>query len=1128
MVFCLWSIIIMNLPHLSIRRPIAISMVFLIFIILGTFAFFRLSVDLKPDVEEGNISIDLLIRGGVSPSEIEDRVAKPLEDALSVIDGLEDIITISEEGECRVILYFKPEINLDYAVVEVRERFIQVQEKLPREAERPVIAKYEYSQTPVVILGITSRIRTVEELRQLAEEKMKNRFSRIDGVAKIEIGGGREEKIFVELDEFALRSYAISIDDVIKTLNTNNLNLVAGDVKKGSGATYLVRTVGQFRSLDDIRQLPINRGDGAHMVRVGDIAKVGVSYLDPQALARVNSEPSISLYVQKASGANTIKVVEEVEKEIARLSKELPDDILIQPYFNHAQYIKQAVKVVCDALYLGALLSVIVLWVFLRNFKYTMIITLTIPFSVIAAFSLMYISGVNINVVTLSGIALGIGILVDSAIVVLENIFKKREILLHDNPHLDKELLKVSAEYGTSEVLIAIGASTLTTIVVFVPLFFVNKEIQRLYSGLAWTVIFALLTSLFFSFTLVPLLASRVSTRIKRKSILPSEEGNNFSEKVPPDNLPAGKSGAGLLAKQGKKWRLERWIAVLTDFYPKSISWVLKNRYFFVAGMAVLLFLAFIQINNLGREFIGIAEQNRFTVYIQMPSGAKIEVSDDVVKKVEDILDSIPEVKDHTSRIKGWSSQIYVELKPYTGSSRSMDEVIEEIRQKTEGMDPAFIYSQQPESVGRKEIMVEVFGPDSDVIKNLAHEVGGRIKSVGSFKDVKLRMRQGRPEIHIIFDRQRLALQGFTILDASNILHAKMRGLIATRFHSSSDGIVLRMGPSPAEDLPTLQEYGNKSFHNQLKKLSLAMSGREDLDTGVSREVETITRLEKSFRDTLNDIYNISLRGEDGNLVYLQQIAQIKGGVGPAEIWRKNKERMVQVSADTGRISLSEAVGLVERALADLDFPKDYHYKIGGDYDKMIRNQRELTQAIILALFLVYIVLASVFESFTQPFIVLFTVPMAMIGVSFGLTLAKEPIGLGVYIGAVVLIGIVVNSAIILIDYINRLRGVGAYKHLEGERLSVVAVVKEAALWRLRPILMTSLTTILSMVPLIFQRGGTSSLWRPLAVTVVSGMATATLLTLFVIPAIYLVAQDLGKIFSFKRIFKTRRAWYNK
>lgn len=1079
----------MNLPHLSIRRPIAVSMVFFIFLLLGAAALFNLPVELKPNVEIGNISIDLNIRGGISPLEVEDRVARLLEDSLSVIDGLEDIITISEEGECQVILYFKPEINLDYAVVEVRERFAQVQDKLPREVERPVIAKYEYSQVPVVILGVTSLKRSVEELRRISEEKMKSRFARIDGVAKVEIGGGREEKIFVELNETLLRAYGLAIDDVIKVLNANNLNLIAGDVKKSGTSKYLVRTVGQFESLDDIRNLPINPGGDSHIIRIGDIAKIEVSYLDPQALARVNSQPSISLYIQKASGANTIKVVEDVEQEIAALKEELPSDINIRPYFNHADYIKQAVVTVRGALYLGAVLTLLVLWLFLRQVKYTLVVAVTIPFSVISAFSLMYLTKTSINVVSLSGIALGIGMLVDSSIVVLENIFKKREAALKDsNIKIDAEFLKKTAESGAAEVFIAIVASTLTTIVVFAPLIFVNKEIQNLYSGLALAVIFSLCMSLFFAFTLVPLLTSRVG--IKGDTAAP-----------PPDNRRFYKIRAAL-----KKISVSR----LGDFYKKCIDFALKKRYFFIIAMAVLLVLGFVQIAHLGREFIGIDEQDRFTVYVQMPSGTKIEMSDAVVGKVEAVLDSIPEIKDHTSRIKGWSSQIYVELKPYKSSSRSADAVIEEIRRKTQNMEPAFIYVQQPETVGRKEIMVEIFGADYEVIKDLAHQVGGRIQGTGRFKDVKLRMRQGRPEIHVFFDRSRLALYGLTVLDVSDILHAKMRGLIATRFHTTSaEGIMLRSSVPHNERLPSIKEYGSKTFQDSLKKISLAMGGRESLEGGTTREIETITRLQKSFRDTLNDMYNISLKGANDAFVYLQQVADIRAGVGPAEIWRKNKERMVQVSADTGRLSLSESTNLVNRSLSGLEFPKDYHYEYGGDYKKMLQNQRELTQALLLALFLVYIVLAAIFESFSQPFIVLSTIPMAIIGVGFGLRLADEPIGLGVYIGAVVLIGIVVNSAIILIDYINRLCKVGAYKHLSEEKVSADEAVRVAALWRLRPILMTSLTTIFTMVPLIFQKGGTSSLWRPLAITIVSGMTTATFLTLFIVPCVYLMTEDI-------------------
>jgi HAE1 family hydrophobic/amphiphilic exporter-1 len=1049
-------------------------MVFLICTLIGIVSLFRLPVELQPNVQFGNISLEINVRGGIPPVELEEKVIKPIEDNLATIDGLKNILTISEESHCEVVLYFNPEVNLDYAVVEVRERYAQLQDKLPKEVERPVIAKYEYQDVPIVILAVTSASRSAEELRKITEGRIKNRVSRVEGVARVMVGGGREEKIFAELDEMKLRSFNLSTTDIIRALYQSNLNLLSGSVE-GARNVYLVRTMGELKSLEDIANTPIFTSEEGKVLHLKDIAKVHLSYMEAKGYARVNAIEAVSLYVQKESYANTIKTVDLLQKELQHIRDELPKDISIRTTFNHAEYIKGAIVDLRSDLLVGAAFTVMILWPFIP-FLFSSVIMMTIPLSVAMIFLLMWVSHLSLNVITISGISLGIGLLVDSSIVVMENIFRKRQEM--DKDSFNKEELQKTAIEGASEVLLAITTSCLTTIIVFLPLIFLNKEIQKLYSGLALTVIYSLVASLFYAFTFVPLLLSYLNQR--RTQGLPGAETLNPVKRI---------------IQKIKSFDF----TIITKAYISSLRFVLNFRFLAIVISMSLFIGSLLLYPKLGQEFLGMAREDMFTVYVQMPSGTKLEITDHTVRRLEKLLKDIPEIQSYTSHVEPWSSKVYVELKPYSKRKRSVDEVIEYIRQKTEhGFEPAFIYSQQPESVGRKEIIIEVLGPDFEQLTAMANEIGGRIQGLGKFKDIKLRMRGPRPEVHLILDKKRIAMHGLSVNDVVNILHAKLRGLIPTRYHTATGEVVLRSDIKEGSDLPEIP-----LLHSEPKNPTAAS---EDMLVG-GREIEIITRLDEEFRKTIKDVLNISFKTPQGYQIFLPQIAEVTQGLGPTEIWRKNKERMVQVSADTQDLSLSESVALVNMALKDMQFPKFYHYKFGETYEKMVNSRREMTMALALSLFLVFLVLASMFESFAQPFIILFSVPLAAIGVFPTLYFTHQPICVGVYIGAIVLIGITVNSAILFIDFANQIRGVGVYRHQKKGSVDLQEAVVKAATWRIRPILMTSLTTIISIFPLIFRESETANLWKPLALTIVSGMITSTLLTLYVIPSMYLTYE---------------------
>lgn len=1004
----------MGLANIAINRPVGLIMVFVGIILIGYVALTQLPVELMPNYSYEIISIITRIRGGIPSPDVERLVTKPIEEAVSDVTHLKELITISEEGESRVILRFEPGTNMDFASLEVREKFSRVKDKLPREIEKPVIARYQQTDVPIVILAVTGENYTPEMLRRIVDEKIKARLQRVEGVANVEVAGGRERKILVEPIREVLDAYNISLGQIINTIGANNLNLLVGDLGERK-LEYLVRTLGQFEDIEDIRELGIAISPQGSIIKLKEIADVKDSFLEPIDLARVDAKPVVSIYIQKESTANTVKVTHEIRKEIERIRKIIPEDILIKPTFEQAEYVQDAIATVRKSLMLGGALAIIILLLFLHDVPPTFIISLTIPISVMATFSIMFLQGLTINVMTLSGLALGIGMLVDSSIVVLENIFKKKERGL---------ARKESAYHGSQEVSMAILASTITSVVAFLPIVFVGKEIRIMYSGLAWTVVYSLLASFFVALTLVPLCASRI------------EMGKGFSF---------------FKVKERKRFRMRRT-------YRKILAWIMKFRYQFVVIMITILIFVLPLSKKLGMEFIGITEQNKFTIHVELPTGAKLEKSDQAVAMVEEVVRKIPEVRTVSSRIERWSSKVYVKLKPLAQRRRTTHQIIEELRPKTDEIEKyfsAFIYYELPQEVGTNEIFIDIFGYDYDVLKQLAIKMAQKLTLVKGLTDQKIRMREGRPEIRVLIDKDKASLYGLTIEDIAYQLHGGIRGLRASYYHTEA------------------------------------------------KEIEIVVRLKETSRKSYEDLEKFVLVNREGQRIRLSQVAKLDYAIAPSEIWRKNKSRMVQVSANRGVLPLNKAVNEIKKVIKDFRMPKGYSYKFGGDYDRMIENQRQLKFALFMALFLIFLVLASLFESYIQPFIIMTTVPLAAIGVILSLYLTKTSVNIGALMGMLMLGGVVVNNAIVMIDHINQLRaqGNGLYK-------AVISGAQD----RLRPIFMTSLTTICSLIPMALDKSEAANLWSPLAKTVIGGMFTSTPLTLFMVPCLYLAIEDLRKL----------------
>jgi len=1037
----------MSLPRFANQRPVTILMITIGMVLVGMVALTRLPLELLPNVGFSTVTVYVSIRGGMPPEEVENMVVKPIEEAMGDLSHLKKIESLCEEGSATVEISFEPGTNMDFAALEVREKFNRIKNELPPEIEKPVIARYNYADMPVMIVSVVSSY-TPEVIRRIVDDNIKPRVKRINGVANVEVVGGRERKILIEVDLVKLQAQGIPIKKVVGIINLNNLNLLVGDIERLTDK-YLIRVSGQFKSLKDIENLGIARSpEGGSIVRLKDIATVRDYYLEPTGFARTNFASAVTLYIQKESTANTIRVTDAIAKELKEVIPKLSQELKLITVFNQGKFIRSSVKTVRVSLIFGGVLAVFILLVFLKNLRATSIVAISIPCCVMITFVFMYLGGLSLNIMTLSGLALGVGMIVDSSVVVLENVFQKRE------KGMPK---KVAAIVGAEEMAKAIIASTITTIVVIVPfLLIANKKTRLLYSSLGFTIVFALLASLFIALTLVPMLCGRIKFYTEGSGASdesPANTENNEGEKFPSLDISTSFSRA-------KNW------------YRHLLAFTLRFRFFFL-GIALIAFLisGFI-FTKRGSELWGGTEEKEFTVFIELPTGAKLEKSDEVVSRIEEMLLGFPEVKMVTSRVKPWSPRINVELTPTWKRRRSTKEIIDILRKQVKGIEEAFIYFKEPERMAVKDVTIDIYGYEYGELKKIAAFISQKMSGIRGLTDVRIRMRAPRPEINVNVDRERAALWGFSIKDIAETLHAQLRGLVPTRYHAKG------------------------------------------------KEIESIVRLQKEDRDSYEDLTRLTLVDSDGRPIYLKQLAKFSSAYGPSEIWRKDKRRMIQVTATVSGIALGKAVEKVQKVLEPMKFPRNYHYKIAGAYEEMQENQQQLFSVVIITVILIYMVLAAFFESFWQPILIMTTLPLALIGVVIFLVLTGTLKSVSVLIGLIMLAGIAVNSAIIFLAHLNDLLKSG---------MDRTKAIFTAGQDRLRPILITSLTTIIGLLPMAMDRSEAAGLWSPLALTVIGGLSVSTGLTLLLLPSFYLIFDDsrlklkakltklLGKILTKKK-----------
>ena len=948
----------MNLPNFSVNRPVTILMLFIGLILIGLISYQNLGLDLLPDLSFPMSAI-IVSYSGVAPQEIENMVTIPLEEAVGTIQGVKKISSYSREGSSLVLMEFNWGTDMDVSALNIREKIDQIKGFLPDDASDPMVIKFDPSLMPILVLGIDSEERDLQKLQEYAEDIIKPRLERMEEVASVSINGGLDREILVSIDSDKLRSNQLSFSQVTAALAGENVNLPAGTLREGT-INFLIRTLGRFESTQDIEEILISNIRGKK-IYLGDIAKVEDTFKERNSITYVNGKPGIMVSLQKESGKNTVTVAKRVFKELEIIQKLLPADISIIPVFDSSDFIKKTISQVGWVALYGAIIAVFVLFFFLGNLSSTLIISFAIPISLIFTFTLLYFSNLTLNMMTLGGLALGIGMMVDNSIVVLENIFRYREFGTD---------IKESAFLGASEVGTAISASTFTTIAVFLPILYVQGIASELFRSMGYTITFSLLTSLLVALTLVPMLSSKI-LRFKVKDNSSSTSKENLVQNS--------------LSHGGRIFNFVR------EEYSRLISWSLRHRGI-VFILAVIIFVGSIMlIPFVGTEFMPSSDQGQFNINITLPTGTNLETTSEVVSEVEKIILGIPEIKSILttagegsggmgfSTEGGNSGTIMVNLVEQNKRERNMAQIINELRQKIGNYpDTQIKFSEQGFTFSSGSgLQIKISGDSLDELENIANRILISISEVEGVHDLESSVEDVRPELHVNIDREKANLYGLNTAQIASTVHDALLGRVASIYQEKGEQINIRI------------------------------------------------RLEEEDRNSIEKVENILISSSVGLQIPLKEIAEVTVGSGPKGIDRENQQRIVNVSGNISDRFLGKVIQDAQKKLEKLVLPEDYHYEFIGENKEMQESFLQLALALVLSIILVYMIIAAQFESLLMPLAVMFSVPFSLIGVILALLLADKSLNVLSYIGIIMLVGIVVNNSIVLIDYINQLRQKG-------------------------------------------------------------------------------------------------------
>ena len=1072
----------MQLVDIAVKRPVAIAMFTLAVLLFGMVSLGRLSVNLLPELAYPTLTIRTDYTGA-APAEVEQLVSKPIEETIGTVKGVRTVKSISRPGQSDVVLEFAWGTAMDFASLEVREKLDILQ--LPLDVDKPRLLRFNPSLDPILRYGLSFNtpdpsVEAMKSLRIYADEQIKRQLESIEGVASVKIGGALENEIQVLVDQRRVSQLNISINTIITRLKEENLNTAGGRIDNGNQA-FLVRTLNQFTGLNEIGELYIANRNGKS-IRLRDVATIQNTYKERDAISRFNGKEGAEIAIYKEGDANSVDVARLVGIALERIQNQLPSDYALDKVYDQSEFIKQAIEDVKSSAIIGGILAMIILYLFLKDFWPTLIISVSIPLSVIATFNLMYGNDISLNIMSLGGIALAVGLLVDNSIVVLENIDKHKQ--------RGKGLISAAAAAteGTKEVSSAILASTLTTLAVFVPLIFVEGIAGQLFSDQAMTVSFALIASLIVALTVIPALAAK------------AHREDSFTEQDALEPTPAGRPEGwrkivfyitwplrmlvklvfGIIPMLVTTLLITVWRAISTalsfifkpltglfglafngieKLYNVSLKAALRTRWL-VLGVAVAVTAsAFMLIPRLGMELIPRMSQGEFFIEVTLPAGSRVEQTDDLLTRLALYTESLPDVN-RTYSLAGTGSlisaapsqggdhwgklNVVLDKQASDADEARVKESLREYLAKQAGVQSKFGYPEL--FTFAAPIQIELQGYDLALLQRSADSLKQALEGSSRFADVTSSLRVGNPELKINFNHAALARLELDASTAAKLVAAQIGGEVATQY-----------------------------------------SMRD-------RKVDILVRTADTQRDQIDDISQIIINPGAEQPVPLHAVAEVFVSNGPSEITRVGQQRVALLEANLRYGDLAQGVAEAEQIIREIALPPQLRATIAGQSEDMQQSFDSLMLALALAIFMVYLVMASQFESLGHPLLILFAIPMAVAGAIYGLLLTNTNVSVVVFIGLIMLCGIVVNNAIVLIDRINQLREQGQDKH---------SAIIDAANSRLRPIIMTTLTTILGLLPMAIGFGEGAEVRTPMAITVIFGLLFSTLLTLILLPVIY-------------------------
>ncbi len=1024
----------MSIYKSAVNKPITTLMVFVAVVVMGIYSLVQIPVDLYPEMDPPFVSI-MTTYAGANASDIETNVTRTIEDALNTVDNLKEITSTSSDNLSVINLEFEWETNLDESTNDIRDVIDRIYDFLPEGAERPQIFKFNTSMMPIVFYAVTAG-ESYPGLEKILDEKIINPLNRIEGIGSIGLMGAPRRVVYVDTDPQLLDAYNLTIEQIGNAIAAENMNLPSGNIKMGK-IDYQLRVQGEFSTSGRIENLVVGNLAGKP-VYIHDVAVVRDSLKDLSLDEKINQQTGLRMFVMKQSGANTVKVAREVRANIEELQQELPPDIKINLIMDTSEFIKGSVNNLSQTLMFALLFVVLVVLFFLGRWRATFIIVLTIPISLIVAFLYLFITGSSINVISLTSLSIAIGMVVDDAIVVLENITR----------HVERGATpREAAIYATNEVWMAVIITTLVVVAVFFPLTLVGGMTGVIFNQLGWIVSITVVTSTLAAITLTPMLASKfLKLRKPKKKEKSISYGNTIG----------------------------RSLDALDNFYERTLRWALRHK------TVTLLFALFIFAGSLfllkfiHTDFMPESDESRMQAEIELQTGTRVEETIKTTRYLENVIrEKFPEVQVMAASSGSDDEGGLFSLFTTTGSNminfmmrlsdvedreRSVWDIAAELREEIAALPEVINFSVSTSSQGfggtTNTVDVEIYGYDFNKTNVLAEEVRRRLETIPGAIDVQVSRKNDKPELQFSFDRDKLALHGLTTAQVSTSIRNRISGMIASQYKEEGEEYDIRI------------------------------------------------RLKEEFRNSLTDLEELTIVTPTGARVKVKELGKVDEYWSPPNIEHKRRERIVTVSAKPDRVALGELASRIDAELEDLDIPQETLLNIGGAYEDQQESFMDLGLLMVISLILVFIVMASQFESFTMPFVIMFSIPFAFTGVLLALFITGTTLSLVAALGAVLLIGIVVKNGIVLIDFTNLMRDRGL------ELYEAIAVSGKS---RLRPVLMTAATTILGMLPLALSTGEGAELWRPMGITVIGGLVFSTLVTMVVVPVMYGVLAHRGE-----------------